>query len=96
MRILAGVIVVAASAALLGSGACSGGGSSGTGGAFAAKLTTEELMDPQACVRCHEEHVRAWSGSMHAYAAEDPVFVAMNARGQRETNGALGDFCVKC
>lgn len=33
---------------------------------------------------------------MHAYAAEDPVFLAMNRRGQRETNGALGDFCVKC
>jgi hypothetical protein len=33
---------------------------------------------------------------MHAYAAEDPVFRAMNARGQRETHGALGDFCVKC
>jgi hypothetical protein len=33
---------------------------------------------------------------MHAYAADDPVFVAMNARGQRETNHALGTFCVKC
>ena len=33
---------------------------------------------------------------MHAYAAEDPVFVAMNKRLQRETNGALGDFCVRC
>tara|TARA_Y100001968_G_scaffold316322_1_gene344014 strand:- start:3678 stop:4868 length:1191 start_codon:yes stop_codon:yes gene_type:complete len=33
---------------------------------------------------------------MHAYAADDPVFVAMNERGQRETNGQLGDFCVKC
>lgn len=33
---------------------------------------------------------------MHAYASEDPVFVAMNQRGQRETNGALGDFCVRC
>jgi hypothetical protein len=33
---------------------------------------------------------------MHAYASDDPVFVAMNARGQRETDGALGDFCVKC
>ena len=32
-----------------------------------------------------------WSGSMHAYAADDPVFVAMNKRGQRETNGELGD-----
>jgi len=33
---------------------------------------------------------------MHAYAAEDPVFRAMNARGQHETNGELGDFCVQC
>lgn len=33
---------------------------------------------------------------MHAYAAEDPVFLAMNRRGQEETNGALGDFCVNC
>jgi len=33
---------------------------------------------------------------MHAYAANDPVFLAMNQRGQRETAGALGDFCVKC
>ncbi len=33
---------------------------------------------------------------MHAYAAEDPVFRAMNAYGQRVTGGELGDFCVQC
>jgi hypothetical protein len=33
---------------------------------------------------------------MHAYASEDPVFRAMNARGQHETDGELGDFCVQC
>src|SRR5580704_15773848 len=33
---------------------------------------------------------------MHAYASKDPVFLAMNARGQRETGGALGTFCVQC
>jgi hypothetical protein len=53
-------------------------------------------LDPGTCAACHADHVRAWSGSMHAYATDDPVFVAMNARGQRETNGALGDFCLKC
>ena len=31
---------------------------------------------------------------MHAYASEDPLFLAMNQRGQREAQ--LGDFCVKC
>jgi hypothetical protein len=33
---------------------------------------------------------------MHAQATDDPVFIAMNKRGQRETNGKLGTFCVKC
>ena len=33
---------------------------------------------------------------MHAYASEDPVFRALNALGQAETNGELGDFCVQC
>jgi hypothetical protein len=59
-------------------------------------LTAEALRDPAACQKCHPDHYRQWSGSMHAYAAEDPVFLAMNRRGQRETNGQLGSFCIKC
>ncbi len=59
-------------------------------------LSREKLMDPMSCAECHAEHYKDWSGSMHAYAAEDPVFLAMNQRGQRETGGKLGDFCVKC
>ncbi len=59
-------------------------------------LTLEELMDPQSCRGCHTSHYDEWSGSMHAYASVDPVFLAMNARGQRETGGELGDFCVQC
>jgi len=55
-----------------------------------------ELQDPGTCNECHPRHVTQWSGSMHAYASDDPVFVAMNKRGQRETSGALGTFCVKC
>ena len=54
------------------------------------------MLDPATCKSCHADHYRDWSGSMHAYAAQDPVFVAMNARGQRETHGALGSFCVNC
>jgi hypothetical protein len=56
----------------------------------------EALQDPQTCAGCHPIHYREWLGSMHAYAADDPVFRAMNARGQRETDGALGEFCVAC
>jgi len=56
----------------------------------------EALMDPATCASCHPTHYQQWSGSMHAYAADDPVFTAINQLGQRETNGALGDFCIKC
>ncbi len=60
------------------------------------KLSVAQLQDPNTCIDCHQQHYTEWSGSMHAYASDDPVFIAMNKRGQRETNGALGTFCIKC
>ena len=59
-------------------------------------LSFEELINPESCKECHATHYEQWSGSMHAYAATDPVFLAMNRRGQEETGGAMGNFCVKC
>jgi hypothetical protein len=79
----------AAIAAAVGLAACGG---SGEGPA----RPVAELQDPQTCNECHPRHFAQWSASMHAYASDDPVFVAMNRRGQRETSGALGAFCVKC
>jgi cytochrome c554/c'-like protein len=60
------------------------------------ELTRDQLLDPQTCQGCHQDHYAEWAGSMHAYASNDPVFIAMNKRGQRETGGALGKFCVNC
>ena len=62
----------------------------------AGTMPAPNADDPLACKGCHQEHYRGWSVSMHAYAAEDPIFIAMNTRAQRETGGALGDFCVRC
>jgi hypothetical protein len=59
-------------------------------------LTVAALQDPENCKGCHAQHYREWRSSMHAYAAKDPVFIAMNERGQIETKGELGDFCVRC
>lgn len=59
-------------------------------------LTGQALHDPNNCLPCHDTQFREWSSSMHAYAAEDPVFLAMNKRMLRETNGASADFCVGC
>ena len=64
--------------------------------AASGALTRAQLLDPETCKGCHPMHYREWSSSMHAYAARDPVFVAMNKRGQRETHGQLGDFCIRC
>jgi hypothetical protein len=64
--------------------------------AAAPTLTGDALLDPNSCLPCHADAFREWSGSMHAYAADDPVFVAMNKRMQRETNGAAGTLCVGC
>jgi len=57
-------------------------------------LTRQQLLDPNTCKECHPKHYEQWSSSMHAYAAADPVFLAMNRRGQEEAK--LNDFCVKC
>ena len=57
-------------------------------------LTPSELLDPAKCQSCHPQQYTDWSGSMHAYASDDPVFVAMNRRGQADTHGELGSFCV--
>ena len=55
-------------------------------------FTRDALLDPQTCKQCHANHYADWSASMHAYASDDPVFRAMNQRGQRETHGQLGNF----
>lgn len=61
-----------------------------------ANYTRAELLDPESCRGCHQDYFDEWSASMHAYASRDPVFLAMNRRGQEETKGALGNFCVRC
>ena len=101
MKWFGGAVILSAGVALSaascgnGNGTTGGTGGAGAGGAV-PPLTQEELKDPQQCQKCHPTHYKEWSGSMHAYAAEDPVFLAMNARGQRETKGALGTFCLDC
>lgn len=70
--------------------------SDGTTAPAGMQLTEAQLLDPATCQACHSEQYAQWSGSMHAYASKDPVFLAMNKRGQRETSGALGSFCVQC
>jgi Cytochrome c554 and c-prime len=60
------------------------------------KLELADFPEPENCASCHPNHYNEWSGSMHAYAAIDPVFLKMQERGQLETNNKLDQFCVQC
>src|SRR6476620_7117024 len=59
----------------------------------ATTYTVEQLKNPETCKDCHPKQYQEWSGSMHAYATDDPLFVAMNKMGQQAN---IGPFCVKC
>ena len=91
-----------ATLALLGSLSCGHGNSTATRApnpiADRPRVTSNVLRadyaGSAACKDCHPKHYTQWSGSMHAYASDDPVFVAMNKRGQREAQ--LGSFCLQC
>jgi hypothetical protein len=76
--------------------AVSVGMGSACGGEETATSSRESLLDPTTCAACHPKHYEEWSGSMHAYASKDPLFRAVNARGQEETSGELAEFCVNC
>ena len=57
-------------------------------------VSDDALMDPESCAGCHPKAYQEWASSLHAYAADDPLFLAMNRRGQREAQ--IGPFCVRC
>lgn len=61
-----------------------------------APLSREALLDPASCAECHPDHYREWSGSMHAYAAVNPIMDAMIALGERETGAPMAADCAPC
>ncbi|MDW8075763.1 MAG: multiheme c-type cytochrome [Bacteroidota bacterium] len=61
-----------------------------------AAIWQKVFTPPEQCQPCHPDHYREWAMSMHAYAVVDPVFHSMNALGQQQTGGRLGQFCIAC
>jgi len=48
------------------------------------------------CKSCHPRHFDEWSGSRHAYALVDPVFLALRRVGQSQYINALNGLCEGC
>lgn len=61
-----------------------------------AKLTPEELQGSGGVHEPPSEALRTVVRVDARYASEDPVFVAMNKKGNRGTNSKLGAFCINC
>jgi nitrate/TMAO reductase-like tetraheme cytochrome c subunit len=61
-----------------------------------AVASPEQLRDSKYCGGCHRAQYEEWAGSMHAYAADDPVFRALNRRMQREVLPEQQAFCLNC
>ena len=59
-------------------------------------VMVEMFEGPAACGECHPTHYAQWRTSMHAYAAQSPVFDAMAAKAYRDTSGEVGEFCTRC
>ncbi|HSH00722.1 MAG TPA: multiheme c-type cytochrome [candidate division Zixibacteria bacterium] len=59
-------------------------------------LDITKYSPAQTCAVCHPDQVEQWQGSMHAYAAKDPVMAAINLAGQMAYVNAVDQGCVKC
>lgn len=60
------------------------------------KLEPSDWTDPQVCAGCHPRQFKGWQGSMHSISFKDPVFQALWAIGDKETDGATKNHCGGC
>jgi hypothetical protein len=58
--------------------------------------SSNQLLDSKFCGSCHQEQYDEWSGSMHAYASDDPIFRSLNAQLQKEVPPEQRGFCMTC
>ncbi len=88
MGVKRSIAVVGAWAAMLGFAAS----------AFAIELPSVPpgVFETSAGCGCHGEFRDQWSRTMHSQAISDPLYQYKLAKGNEETDGAIGDFCETC
>ncbi|MGI9423565.1 MAG: multiheme c-type cytochrome, partial [Hyphomicrobiaceae bacterium] len=61
------------------------------------KLFVENRFPSAAtCGVCHPKHYAEWSVSQHAYAQLSPIYLSLNNKINKLSNGSNGDFCLRC
>lgn len=71
-------------------------GDSGGGDTTAAVFELSDFQSASTCAGCHPNHYDEWSGSMHAYATQDPIWAALNRHEIEDLGQQSETFCIQC
>ncbi|HZY10036.1 MAG TPA: multiheme c-type cytochrome [Bacteroidota bacterium] len=55
-----------------------------------------DFQPSQACSTCHPQQYNDWSGSMHRYSTNDPIWMMASNSLQLQTGGRLQSWCFQC
>lgn len=61
-----------------------------------ANALDADFNDPARCATCHVKIFEQWEASVHALAAEDPIFRRFYEMVVEEAGPSAVDFCMKC
>jgi len=67
-----------------------------TAQAHLALFAENKYPSANTCRVCHADHYKEWSVSQHAYAQLSPIYMAMQNKINKLSNGTNGDFCIRC
>lgn len=67
-----------------------------TAKAHLALFAENKYPSANTCSSCHADHYKEWSVSQHAYAQLSPIYMAMQNKINKLSNGTNGDFCIRC
>lgn len=59
-----------------------------------ATITSADYRAPEVCADCHTTLFRQWGGTMHSFAATDPVYVALYMLADEQTKGQAEQMCA--
>jgi len=60
------------------------------------RFSLTDFSPAQSCSTCHPQYYNEWKGSMHRYAANDPIWMLANNALQTSTGGRLQSWCWQC
>ena len=67
-----------------------------SGDILSSEFNVSDFTSAFVCIDCHEQHYVEWSGSMHAYTMNSPVFFSYKEKNKEIHPGTGEKFCMQC